>query len=60
MRSITVDTNTGIFEGKIELFINDKSHLTTLIKKLEKVEGVARVTRFDNQPDDINDDPSVE
>jgi GTP pyrophosphokinase len=59
MSSITVDTNTGIFEGKIKLYINDKSHLTTLIKKLEKVEGVARVTRFDSFEDDIDARPSV-
>lgn len=52
MRSITVDTNTGIFEGNIDLYINDKSHLTTLIKKLQNVEGVARVTRFDSSIDE--------
>ena len=48
MRSITVDTNTGIFEGKIELYVNDKKHLTKLVEKLRNVDGVAKITRIDN------------
>jgi len=47
MRSITFDSNDGIFEGKIMLFVNDTKHLTTLMGKLKKVEGVLTVSRFD-------------
>ncbi len=47
MRSISVDTESGIFEGTIMLYVNDVSHLTDLIKKLEEVDGIVEVKRFD-------------
>jgi guanosine-3',5'-bis(diphosphate) 3'-pyrophosphohydrolase len=47
MRSITVDTNDGIFDGSIMIFVNDKEHLDNLIKNLLEVKGVTGVTRFD-------------
>lgn len=47
MRSITVDTNDGIFEGSIMIFVNDKDHLDNLMKNLLDVKGVTAVTRFD-------------
>ena len=47
MRSITVDTNDGIFDGSIKVFVNDKDHLDNLIKNLLEVRGVTGVTRFD-------------
>jgi GTP pyrophosphokinase len=46
MRSITVDTDTGIFEGNIQLYVNDTRHLDLLIHKLMKVNGVVKVSRF--------------
>ena len=52
MRSISVDTDTGIFEGKIVLYINDSKHLDVLITKLEQVSGVAKVKRFDYTPEE--------
>lgn len=48
MRSITVDTNDGIFDGSIKVFVNDKEHLDKLIKNLLEVKGVTGVTRFDD------------
>ncbi len=47
MRSITVDTNDGIFDGSIKIFVNDKEHLDNLIKNLLEVNGVTGVNRFD-------------
>ena len=47
MRSITVDTDNGIFNGSIMVFVNDKEHLDNLIKNLMEVKGVTGVTRFD-------------
>ena len=47
MRSLTIETDNGIFDGRIELFVNDTSHLNMMIKKLKKVEGVDKVTRYD-------------
>lgn len=45
MRSITIDTETGIFDGRIKLYINNTVHLDQLIKKLEVVNGVMKVSR---------------
>ncbi len=47
MRSISMETDEGIFEGNIMLYVHDKSHLDQLIDKLEQVNGVERVTRYD-------------
>ena len=47
MRSISMETDEGIFEGNIMLYVHDKSHLDQLINKLEQVNGVERVTRYD-------------
>jgi GTP pyrophosphokinase len=48
MRSITVDSDNGIFEGSIMVYVNDTEHLDNLIKKLKLVKGVTAVTRFDS------------
>jgi GTP pyrophosphokinase len=47
MRSITVDSDAGIFEGTIKLFVNNTQHLDHLIQNLSKVEGILKVSRFD-------------
>ncbi|EOR96609.1 GTP pyrophosphokinase, (p)ppGpp synthetase II [Arcticibacter svalbardensis MN12-7] len=54
MRSITVDSNEGIFEGSIMVYVNDTIHLENLIRKLKQVKGVTAVTRFDSEPRNIN------
>ncbi|WP_324676811.1 bifunctional (p)ppGpp synthetase/guanosine-3',5'-bis(diphosphate) 3'-pyrophosphohydrolase [Hymenobacter sp. GOD-10R] len=47
MRSITVDSNDGMFEGQIVVFVHDTTHLHKLIHRLLKVNGVLLVERFD-------------
>ncbi|MEQ8924391.1 MAG: bifunctional (p)ppGpp synthetase/guanosine-3',5'-bis(diphosphate) 3'-pyrophosphohydrolase [Fulvivirga sp.] len=47
MRSMSIDTDSGIFEGEIMLYVNDTRHLDLLITKLEKVEGVVKVSRLE-------------
>jgi GTP pyrophosphokinase len=47
IRSIAVETDEGIFEGTIKLYVYDTRHLEQLMKKLEKVEGIFKVVRFD-------------
>lgn len=47
MRSITVDSDEGIFEGSIMIYVNDTEHLENLINNLLQVRGVSNVTRFD-------------
>jgi len=46
MRSIGFDSDDGIFEGTIMLYVQDTNHLTGLIDKLKKVEGVKGVDRI--------------
>ncbi|MEM7552423.1 MAG: bifunctional (p)ppGpp synthetase/guanosine-3',5'-bis(diphosphate) 3'-pyrophosphohydrolase [Bacteroidota bacterium] len=46
MRSITIDSENGIFEGIIKLFVNDTKHLDRLIKKLKAINNVVKVQRF--------------
>ncbi|MBC8151641.1 MAG: bifunctional (p)ppGpp synthetase/guanosine-3',5'-bis(diphosphate) 3'-pyrophosphohydrolase, partial [Bacteroidetes bacterium] len=47
MRSITIDTKDGVFEGNIKLYVHDTGHLETLMRKLERIAGVFEVVRFD-------------
>ncbi len=47
MRSISIESEGGIFEGDIQLFVHDTKHLELLKKKLEKIGGVEQVRRFD-------------
>lgn len=49
MSSLSFKTDQGIFSGEIMLYVNDTRHLETLINKLEKVEGVVKVSRFDSR-----------
>jgi GTP diphosphokinase / guanosine-3',5'-bis(diphosphate) 3'-diphosphatase len=47
MRSITVDSDAGIFEGTIKLYVNSTEHLDHLIKNLQQVDGIIKISRFD-------------
>ncbi|HEY0900404.1 MAG TPA: ACT domain-containing protein, partial [Sphingobacteriaceae bacterium] len=49
MRSIIVDSNDGVFEGTIMVYVNDTEHLDNLIKRLKQVKGVIQVNRFDSE-----------
>jgi GTP pyrophosphokinase len=49
MKSISFDTEDGIFEGKIKVMVYDTEHLELLMQKFEQVEGVQNVSRWDAQ-----------
>jgi GTP diphosphokinase / guanosine-3',5'-bis(diphosphate) 3'-diphosphatase len=49
MSSLSFNTDHGIFNGEIMLYVNDTRHLDLLISKLEKVEGAVTVSRFDSR-----------
>jgi GTP pyrophosphokinase len=49
MSSMSIHTDSGIFEGEIMLYVNDTRHLEQLIDKLRSVEGVVKVSRFDSK-----------
>jgi GTP diphosphokinase / guanosine-3',5'-bis(diphosphate) 3'-diphosphatase len=48
IRSITIDTNDGTFDGKIMIFVHDTKHLDKLIGKLGKIPDVINVMRVES------------
>ncbi|NQV52755.1 MAG: bifunctional (p)ppGpp synthetase/guanosine-3',5'-bis(diphosphate) 3'-pyrophosphohydrolase [Flavobacteriales bacterium] len=46
MRSISFDTDDGIFEGTVRVYVNDTTHLTELMRKLKNIDGVTNVSRI--------------
>ena len=49
MRSISFDSNDGVFEGNIMVFVHDTTHLTDLIGKIKKVKGITSAVRVDSK-----------
>jgi guanosine-3',5'-bis(diphosphate) 3'-pyrophosphohydrolase len=49
MRSISFDTDDGIFEGTIMVYVHSTEHLTQLSNNLKKVPGVINVQRIDGE-----------
>lgn len=48
MRSISIDSNDGMFDGSITLFVKDTQHLEGLIRKLKRVKGILNIKRLDS------------
>lgn len=48
MRSISFDSQDGVFEGTIMVFVHDTNHLTELLGKIKQVKGVTSVLRIDS------------
>jgi GTP pyrophosphokinase len=46
MRSIGFDSDDGIFEGTIMVYVHDTDHLTNLMNDLKKVKGVNKIERI--------------
>jgi GTP diphosphokinase / guanosine-3',5'-bis(diphosphate) 3'-diphosphatase len=46
MRSINFDTDDGMFQGTIMVYVHDTKHLSHLIDNLKKVKGINRVERI--------------
>lgn len=47
LRSITIDSQEGVFEGTVSVFVNNTAALSGLIKKIKNVKGVYSVSRID-------------
>lgn len=54
MKSISFETEDGIFEGRIKVLVYDTEHLDQLMRKFELVEGVKRVIRWDTDEETVN------
>lgn len=47
MRSITMESKDGIFEGTFMVFVHDKDELDALCERLESLEGIYKVERME-------------
>ncbi len=47
IRSITVDSEDGVFEGAIVCSVTDLSHLRRVIERLKRIDGIHGVYRFE-------------
>lgn len=45
LRSISIDSNDGLFSGMLTVMVDDTSKLETLIKKIKTVKGVKQINR---------------
>jgi GTP diphosphokinase / guanosine-3',5'-bis(diphosphate) 3'-diphosphatase len=48
LRSISIDSRDGMFEGVIRVLVRNKSQLDLLIHKLNRLKVVSKATRLDN------------
>lgn len=49
IRSLSISSNEGIFEGDIMVFVNDTHQLDSLIKHLKQIPGITGVTRYESE-----------
>jgi len=47
MQSISLNSDNGMFEGHVNVYVTSIKHLQALLKKLKKLKGVLKVTRTD-------------
>lgn len=46
LRSISIDSNDGLFRGNLTVMVSDTRHLNVLIKKIKTIKGVKQVDRI--------------
>lgn len=49
MKSITFNSNDGIFEGCVMAFVRDTEHLDNLMTKLLQIDGINSIERIDSE-----------
>jgi GTP pyrophosphokinase len=47
--ALTIESNEGIFQGTVKIFVHDKSELDDLVNKLKSLEGIQSVDRIDTE-----------
>ena len=55
IHKLNIESNDGIFEGRIQLFVHDVDDVNTICNNLKKLENLKRVTRIENFDDTITD-----
>ncbi|MES2621341.1 MAG: bifunctional (p)ppGpp synthetase/guanosine-3',5'-bis(diphosphate) 3'-pyrophosphohydrolase [Bacteroidota bacterium] len=49
MRSLSFESTDGVFEGKIMVYVHDTTELEDLTSRLNELEGILDVSRFDSE-----------
>ncbi len=49
LRSINLNSNDGMFNGRLSVMVNDKKHLEGLLKRLNQLPGIIKVVRAENR-----------
>lgn len=49
IRSISIESEEGVFEGVVKLYVMDIDQLDTLINNIRKLDGVINIQRIDNE-----------
>ncbi|MGF7232082.1 RelA/SpoT family protein [Arachidicoccus sp.] len=47
--ALTIESEDGLFKGKVKVFVHDKEELDELVHRLKQLAGIQRVERFDNE-----------
>jgi guanosine-3',5'-bis(diphosphate) 3'-pyrophosphohydrolase len=47
MRSISIDTHDGVFDGTIMVYVYDTQELDRLVRKLGAIDGINKVLRLE-------------
>ena len=47
MRSMSIESNEGIFKGTVTIFVHNKEQLNLLCEKLQSLDGIQKVTRLE-------------
>ena len=48
IRKLTMETNDGIFEGKIQLYVHDVDDVRTICNNLKQVQNIKQVSRIED------------
>ena len=46
---LSIESDSGLFEGMIKIFVHDKEELEELVKRLKNLDGIQSVDRFDTE-----------
>jgi GTP pyrophosphokinase len=49
MRSLSFDSEDGVFSGKIMVYVHDTEELEDLVSRLTALDGILDVSRFDTE-----------
>ena len=47
IRKLAIETNDGIFEGKIQLWVHDVEDVKTICNNLKKIQNIKQVNRME-------------